>query len=249
MTYASYIVRIAWLVFLLFVLPGCNKDGPGTGMTDSKFWLINIDDGGKVTTTSEGENIQADVRMVVRGTFDGETPEGNWTLDFDQYTFMDMAENVQEDQILEGYYSGKNYYSSVSTAMSPYVLPIFDPTYNVTYYCGSGKCELPFFQSEPGKYYMKLLGDDGNTYEQNGSQLFMTCWPETFEMEMGGTSNDDLTTVRITFDMVDEQGISANPLTVYGTVYSFGTENEREKWIENHPLVNYLEEPGLIPFK
>lgn len=249
MTKSSYIERITWLLFLLFSLSGCNKDGPGDNIANSKFWLINIDDGGKVITTGDGESIQADVRMVVRGTFQGETPEGVWVISIDQYTYMDLTENVQQDQILEGYYSGKNYYSSFDVETSKYTLPIFDNQHSFTYYFGSETGELPFFMSDPGKYFLKILGDDGNLYEQSGTQLFMTCWPETFEMELGGTNKDELTIVRITFDMVDEQGISASPLTVYGTVYSFGTENERAEWMENHPLVDYLEEPELIPFQ
>jgi hypothetical protein len=49
--------------------------------------------------------------------------------------------------------------------------------------------------------------------------------------------------------MLNEDGINSTSFSVYGSVYSFDTETEREEWQQQHPLVNYLENPQSIPFK
>lgn len=240
-------MRFAFVFLSLVALCGCGEGHPFG--SSKKYWLIDINDGGIVTTSDGETDLKSHVRMLVRGTYEGETAEGTWDFAIDQYTFMDLTENVQEENIQEGYYSGKNYYTSVGIELNKYTLPIFNDELKYSYYFGSKAQKLPYFKTSQGKYQVKVLGDDGNLYEQSGNQLFMTCFPENLKIELAGSSKDDLSTVQITFNMVSVDGISNTNLDVSGSIYQFDTKEKRDEWMENHPYNDYLLDPKTIPFK
>jgi hypothetical protein len=240
-------MRYLFIALTTLLIWSCDENDPIN--LDKKYWLIDVNDGGLVTIPDGETDVKSHVRMVVRSTYDGKTPEGNWDLSIDQYTFMDLTENVQDEQIIEGYYSGKNYYTSVKLDIDKYTLPIYEENNKLSYFFGSETQKMSFFMSVPGPYYYKVLGDDGTTIQIDGSQLFMTSFPESIKMEFAGSSNENITTVHITFNMLAEEEISSTSLSVYGSVYSFGTETERDEWLQLHPLVNYLENPQAIPFR
>lgn len=240
-------MRYILIVLTALLILSCNEDD--TINYDKKYWLIDINDGGLVTTSDGETDVKSHIRMVVRGTLEGATPDGTWDLSIDQYTYMDLTENVQDEHIEEGYYSGKNYYTSVKVGIEKYTLPIYDENNKLSFFFGSEMHKMPFFMSSPGPYYYKVLGDDGTIVRIEGTQLFMTSYPESMKLELAGNKNDNLSAAHISFKMLNEDEITSSPFSVYGSVYVFDNPADRDNWINQHPLVDYLEDPKTIPFQ
>ena len=107
---------------------------------------------------------------------------------------------------------------------------------------------MPYFYTNPGQYYVEVVGDDGTVVTIEGQQPVLTCWPETMNAELRGTSKKEIPEVVIFFDMVDNSEIEVNDLSCRGTIYKFETEAERDGWLLAHPQPDYLANPKLIPF-
>jgi hypothetical protein len=229
------------------IICSCNEDNPIN--LEKKYWLIDINDGGLVTTSDGETDVKSHIRMVVRGTFEGATPEGTWDLSIDQYTYMDLTENVQDEHILEGYYSGKNYYTNANIDIKQHEVGIPSLTDKTSLFFYSDDRTMPYFLSSPGEYYYKVQGDDGRIEEFRGEQLFLTSYPETMRMHLSGLESNNLSTVEIVFKMLTESGLTSSSLKVYGSIYVFDTNAALNDWMDQHPLVDYLEDPKTIPFQ
>ena len=240
-------MRYLLIAFAALIIWSCNEDDPFN--PDKKYWLIDINDGGLVTTSDGETDVKSHIRMVVRGTYEGATPEGTWDLSIYQYTYMDLTENVQDEHILEGYYSGKNYYTKVNIDIKQHEVSIPSLTDKTSLFFYSDDRTMPYFMSSAGKYFYKVQADDGRIEEFGGEQLFMTSYPETIRTSLSGLESNNLSTVEIVFKMLTEAGLTSSTLKVYGSIYVFDSSTALNEWMNQHPLIDYLENPETIPFK
>lgn len=245
----KYSIIFFQIVLGLMVL-SCTKDSDDTNDTEDsqKYWLLDINDGKKITTMDdEGNSVVSTVRFIVRGYLEGNSPDGNCSLDMRMYNYMSLEDNNIEDAW--GYYSGSIYWQTLSVPVSKLLLGIVDSDNNISYTYGSELFDLPFFNSEPGNFSVEALGDDGKLFTISGSQLFLLGWPESLKINLGGSGSGSFTTVQIFLDMIDQMGLSVSDLYISGNVYEFDSKSEMESWSSEHPLADYKNSPLDIPFQ
>ena len=223
------------------------SDSDEQEQSQSYFWLLDINDGAKVTTSDgEGGSVKSTVRFIVRGWLEGETPDGDFTVDMKMYNYMDIEENGAEDAW--GYYSGSIYWQTMNVPVTKLLLGIVDSENKISYTYGSEDYTLPYFNAESGKYKVESVGDDGTPIEISGTQYFLVAWPESMKIKLGGTSPDVFNTVEIYMNMLDATGIFVTDLYITGNVYQFNSETEMNSWISTHPKADYKDTPEQIPF-
>ena len=245
--FRKHTLHLLRLAIMLIAFSSCNLFENETPKARTSYWLIDLNDGGKVTSTADGNSITSDIRFLVRGTFDGETPAGKWNVEIDMYTYLGLHENTN-GMVSSGYYSGEIYFPEFEQDVSELPLGILNPETQTTTFFGTGTFEMPYFYTNPGQYYVEVVGDDGTVVTIEGQQPVLTCWPETMNAELRGTSKKEIPEVVIFFDMVDNSEIEVNDLSCRGTIYKFETEAERNGWLLAHPQPDYLANPKLIPF-
>jgi len=163
------------------------------------------------------------------------------------YTYLGLYENTN-GMVSSGYYSGEIYFPEFESGISELPLGVYDAETKTSAFYSTGTFDMPYFYTNPGQYYVEVVGDDGTVVTIEGKQPVLTCWPETMNAELRGVSKKEISEVGIFFDMVDNSGIEVNDLVCRGSIYKFKTEAERDGWLLAHPQSDYLAEPKLIPF-
>ncbi|MFW6370169.1 MAG: hypothetical protein ACOC10_03070, partial [Bacteroidota bacterium] len=123
-----------------------------------------------------------------------------------------------------------------------------DAATGVSYHYGFTANQLPYFILNPGPYYIETRADDGTKFTDQGTDYFMTCFPNYLSLHIGGPSPENCNVLRAIVDMYDEAEKSIKNITLHGNLYKFDSFEEMNSWLDNHPQVNYLESPELIPF-
>lgn len=244
--FKKHIQHLLKLTIILFVFSSCNLFEKETRKANTYYWLMDLNDGGKVTSTADGSSITSDIRFLARGTSYGETPAGEWNIEIEMFTYLGLNDNTN-GMVSSGYYSGELYFPEFEQDVSELLLGILNPETQTTAFYSTGTFEMPYFYTNPGQYYVEVVGDDGSVVTIDGQQPILTCWPETMNADLRGASKKEISEVEIFFDMVDNSELAVNDLSCSGAIYKFETEAERDGWLLAHPQPDYLANPKLIP--
>jgi len=238
-------------VFLCITLFVYHTDYKIISQNSSKFWLVDIDDGKKVIVSGEGDRFVFTARFLIRSTHQGQTPEGEWPLNIQMFTYFDWKDNPVEETRTEGYLSGKLKYQEQVVEIIKVGMPSVDPQQkgNINYFKSGNDLIMPYPFPVPGKYDYIVWTEDGQAIPFKGQQPWVNSWAKKMKIEFSGSGVNDCNTVSIKVEMIDEEGVSTTDLVIHGNIYKFETEEDMKKWIKTHSQFDYLANPKMIPFK
>jgi hypothetical protein len=252
-TFSFWPIAMNFMVLIMSSIAFYSCENNGSNDSPETYWLMDIDDGGIITTTdvSEGSSIRSTVRFLIRGNLKEKTPEGNWNIDIQMFCYKDMKDDAgsSADRI-SGYMSGKIGYNTLNIMVKKLLLPgIGNANEGNTYYHSDYTIKLPYFFQTPGKYDYTVIDEEGNPHNFRGTQPFLTGWPDDIRIEFSGSDQSNCNTVSVVCNMIDDGKISVSDLVLHGNLYMFGSKSEMESWINTHKQHDYLSDPLSIRFR
>lgn len=241
------LIRLFLFAAILSGLFSCDFTD-GLSKYETKYMIADFDDAGEVISIQEGSEQYSYLRFVVRGRHSGNTPEGKWLFEVHMYTYIDVYKNTEMEGKLKGYYSGEIYFPEFELNVSKLKVDLQEPRRSDTFFFVTDKTELPYYYTNPGRYYIEYVKDNWKIFAIEGVQPVISCLPEDIRIGFIGFNYEGRFTPSISIDIVDRDDVVISTIKCTGYMWEFYNTENSEEWERYNPLTDYLENPEDIPY-
>lgn len=214
---------------------------------ETEYMIAYFDDADEVITFQEDSDQYSYLRFVVRGKHSGSTPEGKWLFDVHMYTYVDLYKNTEMEGKLKGYYSGEIFFPEFEINVSKLNVDPNEPRRSDTFFYVSDKTEMPYYYTNPGRFYIEYIREEWKIYAIEGLQPVITCLPKDIRIGIEGFTYDDRFTPSLSFDIVNRENDVISNIKCRGSIIEFYDVENSESWESLNPMNDYLDNPEDIP--
>lgn len=240
-------IRISLLAAILAGFYSCDKND-GYSKYETTCMIADFDDAGEVVTTQEDSEQYSYLRFVVRGKHSGNTPEGKWLFEVHMYTYIDVYKNTDLEGKLKGYYSGEIYFPEFEINVSKLKVDPQNPRRSDTFLYVSDATDLPYYYTNPGRFYIEYIKESWKIYAIEGMQPVISCLPEDIRIGFTDFTYDYRLTPSLSFTVVNRENVVISKINCRGYLFEFYKTEDSEQWENLNPMDDYLDNPEDIPY-